>query len=77
MPVTRAGGLGEVEGEAAPAASDIEHRRPGLDEQLRREVAFLGELGVVERLTLGLEIGAAILLVGIKEELRRAVPSRS
>ena len=50
----RAGSLGEVEGEPAPAASDIKHRRPGRDAQLRGEVTPLGELGVVERLTLGL-----------------------
>ena len=65
----RLGGLGEVEGEAAPAASDIKHRRPGGDAQLRGEVTPLGELGVVERLTLGLEIGAAVLLIGVEEEL--------
>ena len=65
----RLGGLGEVEREAAPAASDIKHRRPGRDAQLRGEVTPLGELGVVERLTLGLEIGAAVLLIGVEEEL--------
>ena len=44
----RAGDLGEVEGKSAPAAPDIEHVGAGLDQKLGRQVAFLGELGVVE-----------------------------
>ena len=64
----RAGNLGEIEREPAPAAADIEHLGAGFDPKLRGEVAPLGELCVVERLVRRLEIGAAILLVGIEEE---------
>ena len=41
--------LREVEAEPAPARADVEHLEIGLVEQeLGREVALLGELGVVE-----------------------------
>ena len=43
-------------------------RCAGLDQQLGGEVAFLGELRVVERLLGMLEIGAAVLPVGVEEE---------
>ena len=43
-------------------------RAPGLDQQLRGEVALLGELRVVERLIRLLEIGAAVLPVGVEEQ---------
>ena len=43
-------------------------RAPGLDQKLRGEVALLGELRVVERLLGMLEIGAAVLPVGIEEQ---------
>ena len=64
----RAGNLGEIERQAAPAAADVEHRGAGLDAELRREMALLGELRVVERLVRRFEIGAAILLVAVEEE---------
>ncbi len=64
----RTGDLGEVEGESAPAASDIEDAGLRLNKELCRQVALFGELGVVERLSRSLEISAAILLVGVKEE---------
>ena len=70
MPVTCApANLGEIERKPAPAAADVEHRGAGLvDAKLGREVALLGELGIVERLVGRLEIGAAILLVAVEEE---------
>ena len=43
-------------------------RSPRLDQQLGGEMAFLGELGIVEARVRRFEIGAAILLVGIEEE---------
>jgi hypothetical protein len=39
-----------------------------LDQQLCREMAFLGELGIVEGRIARFKIGATVLLVGIEEE---------
>ena len=39
-----------------------------VDEKLGRKMAFLGELGVVERLFRRFEIGAAVLPVGVEEQ---------
>src|SRR6202166_2785273 len=64
----RAGNFRKIERQTAPAAADIEHLGPGLDAELRREMALLGQLRVVERLILRLEIGAAILLVAVEEQ---------
>ena len=50
-PVTAARSFGEVEREAAPARADVEHLMAGLGQELRRDVAFLGELGIVEALS--------------------------
>ena len=43
-------------------------RASRLDQQLGGEMALLGELRVVERLVRVLEIGAAILPVGVEEQ---------
>jgi hypothetical protein len=43
------------------------------DEKLRRKVALLGKLSVVQRLLVGFEIGAAVLPVGIEEQRVKAV----
>ncbi len=64
----RAAQLGEIERKSAPAASDIEHALAGRDEKLGCEMSLLGELGVVERLVRRLEIGAAVLPVGIEKQ---------
>ena len=64
----RADDLSEIERHAAEAAADVEDALPLLDQQLGGEVALLGELGLLERLALVLEIGAGILLVGVEEE---------
>ena len=69
MPVTSASGhLGEIEAEPAPAGTDIEHAVARPDQELGRQMALLGELGVVERRIRRVEIGAAILPVGIEEQ---------
>ena len=60
--------LGEIERKTAPATADIEDVGARINEKLGGKMALLGELGVVERLVVGLEIGAAILLVGVEEE---------
>ena len=60
--------LGEIESHAAPAGADVEHARIGLNEELAGDVALLGELRIVERLLGMLEIGAAVLPVGVEEE---------
>ena len=64
----RAGDLRQIEREPAPAAADIEHPLPGPDQQLGGDVAALGELRIVERLVGRLEIGAAVLPVGIEKQ---------
>jgi hypothetical protein len=61
--------LGEIERQSAPAAADVQDLRARLDSQLCGEMTFLGELGVVERLIGRFEVGAAILLIGVEEEL--------
>ena len=64
-----AGDLGEIEPEPAPAAADVEHASDrARSQQLGGEMPLLGELRVVERLSGVLEIGAAILPVGVEEE---------
>ena len=63
-----AGHLGEIEAKPAPARADVEHAVAAPDQELCGEMALLGELGVVERRVRRLEIGAAILLVGVEEE---------
>src|SRR5712672_4481156 len=64
----RPGEFGEVKCKPAPAATDVEHAGPRLDPQLGGEVTFFGELGVVEGGRGGIEIGAAVLPVGIEKE---------
>jgi len=63
----RSADFGHVARKAAPAGTDIEHALPWLDQQLRGEVSFLRQLGIIERLMLTFEIGAAILPVGVEE----------
>jgi hypothetical protein len=60
--------LGKIERKPAPAAADVEHAPVLRHEKLRRKMPFLGELGVVERLFLGFEIGAAVLPIGVEEQ---------
>src|SRR5689334_23272084 len=60
--------LGEVEGHAAPARTDIEHALAAADEELGADVALLGKLRIVERLLGALEISAAVLPVRVEEQ---------
>ena len=60
--------FGQVHREPAPAAADVEHAVVALDQELGRQVPLLGDLGVVEGLVGGLEVGAAILAVGVEEQ---------
>ena len=60
--------LGEIEAKAAPARAYVEHAVVVSDQQLGGEVALLGELGIVERGVRRVEIGAAILPVGVEKE---------
>ncbi len=59
--------VGEIKGEPAPAAADIEDPLTFLDQQLGGEVTLLGKLGVVQRCIRRFKISAAILLVAIEE----------
>ena len=61
--------LGEVQAHAAPARADVEHLLAGLQQQLGGDVALLVELGLLERLLAGLEVGAGILPVAVEEEI--------
>ena len=63
-----AGHLGQIEAKAAPARTDVEHAVAASDQKLGGEVTLLGQLGIVEGGVRRLEIGAAILLVGVEEE---------
>ena len=67
-----AANFGEIKPKPAPAAADVEHAqimsifvRP--EPQLGGQMPLLGELGIVERLIGLLEIGAAVLPVGVEE----------
>ena len=59
---------GKIQCQSSPAATDVEHASIAGHEQLGGKVALLGELGVVERLTLVLKIGAAVLAIGVKKK---------
>ncbi len=63
-----AGHFSQIETKAAPAGADVEHAVAGVDQKLGGDMAFLGKLGFVKARIRRLEIGAAILLVGIEEE---------
>src|SRR5437870_2262762 len=60
--------LGEIEGKPAPAAPDVEHALVRGDQKLGREVSLFGKLRIVERLTVRLEIGAAVLPIRVEEQ---------
>src|SRR5439155_26990004 len=64
----RAAELRQIERKAAPAAADVEYAPLVAQQQFGREVALLGELGVVERLAKRLEVAAAVLPVGVEEQ---------
>src|SRR5260370_5214851 len=57
-----------MEGQAAPTRTDVEDALAALDQQLGSEVALLGKLRVLQRSFRTIEIGAAILHVGIEEQ---------
>ena len=59
----------EIEREAAPAAADIEHALPRLEQQLRRDMALLVGLRFLDRLVGRQEIGAGVLPVAVEEEI--------
>ena len=70
MPVTCALQNRRDRAQARPSRSRCRVRggRRPLSKKLGGEMALLGELGVVERLVGGLEIGAAVLPVGVEKE---------
>src|SRR5215472_3646579 len=51
----------KVERTTDPTAADVEHATNGRYEKLRRKVALLRKLGIIEGLLGSLEIGAAVL----------------
>ena len=67
MPVTRAPQTRRDRAQGRPSRSRCRARCGRVTEASPR-VPFLGELGVVERLVRALEIGAAVLLVGVEEQ---------
>ena len=60
--------FGKIEGEPAPARTDVEYVVIVSYQKLGREMPLLGELRVVERLIGIFEIGAAVLPVGIEKK---------
>jgi hypothetical protein len=63
----------EVQRHAAPAAADVEHGLPRLQGQFRSDVRLLVGLSLFERLVPGAVVGAAVLPVGIQEEVVEAI----
>src|SRR5262249_11668422 len=64
----RATKFGKVERKTAPTAADVEHATAGWYEKLRRKMTLLRKLGIIARLPGSLEIGAAVLPVGVEEQ---------
>jgi hypothetical protein len=64
----RAAKLREIQRQSSPATADVENALAWIDQELRRKMAFLGQLRIVERLIGALEIGAAVLPVGIEKQ---------
>ena len=60
--------FGKVERETTPAAADLEHAFSRLEDQLGGDMPLLGELSVVEGAVRPLEVGAAVLPIGIEEQ---------
>src|SRR5215831_8633710 len=65
---TRSTNFGKVERKTAPTAADVERVTTGRYEKLRRKVALLRKLGIIEGLLGSLEIGAALLPIGVEEQ---------
>ena len=61
--------LAEEQAHAAPARADVQHLLAGLQQHLGGDVLLLVELGLLERLLAGLEVGAGILPVAVEEEV--------
>jgi hypothetical protein len=64
----RAAELGEIVRKTAPPGADVEDAVAGAGAELRRQMSFFGELGIIQGLGRRLEIGAAVLAVGIEEQ---------
>jgi hypothetical protein len=62
-------GLGERQREPAPAGADVEHPHAGLEQQLRREMALLVRLRLLEILVRMGEVGAAVLPVAVEKQV--------
>ena len=61
--------LGEEQAHAAPARADVQDLLAGLQQHLGGDVLLLVELGLLQRLLAGLEVGAGILPVTVEEEI--------
>ena len=61
-------GLGEIKGQSAPAAADVEDGHAVAEIELRRQMPLLGELRLFEGEIRLLEIGAGILPVVVEKE---------
>jgi hypothetical protein len=57
----------QVQRQPAPAAADIEHALPRLEQQFRGDVGLLVELGLLDAVAEIGEVAAAVLHVGIEE----------
>ena len=61
--------LAEEEAHAAPARADVEDAQTGFQQELGGDVVLLVDLGLLQRLVVGLEVGTGILAVAVEEEL--------
>ena len=68
------GDLVEVERHPAPAAADVEHPLARLERELGGDVRLLVGLRLLEAVGGVGEISAAILAVGVEEEIVELVP---
>ena len=63
----------EIQGKPAPAAADVEHLHPRLEAELGGDMGLLVELRLVDVVRRIGEVAAAILQVGVEEELVEVV----
>ena len=68
-----AGDLVQIQRHPAPAAADVEHALPGLQRELGGDMRLLVGLRLLEAVAGIGEIGAAVLLVGVEEEVVQLV----
>jgi hypothetical protein len=67
------GGAVQIQRHAAPSAADVEHPLPRCERQLGRDMRLLVGLRALQRHRRIGEIGAAILAIGVEEEIVQSI----